>query len=42
MSFDNRTRRVGKVEYVASTPDSMDLPRKNLLRSLIHDVGIIW
>jgi len=35
MSFDNRVRRVGKCELVPSGTDSVDLPRKNLLRDLI-------
>lgn len=35
MSFDNRSRRVGKVTYSASTAKSLDLPRKNLYRDLI-------
>lgn len=34
-SFDNRSRRVGKTTYVASTPVSIDMPRKNLYRSII-------
>lgn len=37
MSFDNRTRKVGQLTFAASTPDSLDLPRKSLIRSLILD-----
>ena len=32
--FDNRGRRVGDTEYVASGVDSLDLPRKALYRQL--------
>lgn len=32
--FDNRGRRVGKTEYVASGVDALDLPRKALYRQL--------
>ncbi|MBA7476284.1 hypothetical protein ES707_11667 [subsurface metagenome] len=40
--FDNRGRRVGKTEYVASAPDSLDLPRKTLFRQLSLKVdGIV-
>lgn len=35
MSFDNRTRRVGKTSYAAGAAVSLDLPRKNLYRDLI-------
>ena len=37
-SFDNRSRRVGATAYVASTPVSIDMPRKNLYRSIILNV----
>jgi len=37
-SFDNRSRRVGQTTYVASTPVSIDMPRKNLYRSIILNV----
>lgn len=35
MSFDNRTRRVGKTSYSANAAESLDLPRKNLYRDLV-------
>jgi hypothetical protein len=34
-SFDNRSRRVGKVEWKESAAVSLDMPRKNLYRSII-------
>ena len=34
MSFDNRSRRVGKTTWVTSSAVPLDLPRKNLYRSL--------
>lgn len=34
-SFDNRSRRVGKTAYVQSAAVSLDMPRKNLYRSII-------
>lgn len=38
MSFDNRSRRIGVTEYVASGVDTLDLPRKNLYRFLTLNV----
>ena len=34
-SFDNRDRRVGKTEWDESAAVSLDMPRKNLYRSII-------
>lgn len=40
--FDNRSRRIGKLEYVASGVDSIDLPRKSLYRQLSLNVeGVV-
>lgn len=36
--FDNRSRRVGVLEYVESGPDAIDLPRKTLYRQLSLNV----